>query len=443
MDREKIIDFLNANYVSVFINHPILGKIDLWPLIRVQLYSQLIKNLENLSTSKDERKSTIFEKIVSIPSRLRSIAECFFIKKNERLLLGANSHRVDHEGSSFNRFFDPELTKNGLLLEYAGKRDVNYYSKTIELFEVLPIWSFFSGYNKYSIKEAELFKLRCLLDVVSKRFGCPFLNFESTILTSLRTIGKWENLFTFLLKKSRAQEVVALCYYSNPVFGAFLAASRIGVKKVDLQHGPQTSTHGAYGKWKYIFKNHNYLMPNEFWTWDESSAKTINDFTLNPEYHRSVVYGNDWIKYWKNKNSKMAIPNSLYLLSLQPLETPIPSDFLNFMAKTAGDGVFWWIRFHPRQTLLDYAFVKELLINHITNDESFFLDKGNEFPLPEILKNTSVHFTCFSGTALEAAEFNIPTYFLDSRACDLIVQRPKLFFWFRDFKIGWEKFEVE
>ncbi|WP_268123789.1 hypothetical protein [Roseivirga pacifica] len=430
--REEIIDFLNENYQPVYMLHPTLGKVDIWPLVRIKLYFSLIRNIEDSIKGVEEQQKMKKASKIKWLNRVKAFLECLSIEKHDKLLLGAGSYRVLHENRMFNKFFDPWLSNEGIILEYSGSNQGNYYSPTIHVNDALVIWSRLFHYHTYTLSEECQDFLDELVRKVEKKFGYPLDSILDQLKSSLLSISKWESLMGFLIKKTKATQVIALCYYTNAAFGAFLAASVIGIKKIDMQHGPQTDSHGAYGKWKYILREHNPLMPNEFWTWTDASAQVIKDYSKGSVIHKAIVRGNNWISFWNNRSFDINLPNGFFLFSLQPIDKPIPERFWLFIEKTAQEGRYWWIRLHPRQSKKILLGLEER-VRQLGMETQFFFDDSRNIPLPAIFVKTAIHFTCFSGTAIEAGEFNVHTYFLDQRAKSLLMQNLDLYHWF-DFE---------
>ena len=422
--REGIIDFLNRHYSPLIIKDQYGESYDIWPIIRIKLHSLLIKKLEpSLSVNQPKIK---YHRKTLLLSRLKAVKETLIIGKKEKLLLGAYSHRVEYKSKAYNRFFDPYLAANSIILEYDIKLPDNNYSPTINLPLVKSLMTFFFRPYHYQLEESSVKKVESIVQAVHEAYDVELLNFLQGIKSILKSMARWERIFEYFLKKTKAQEVVALCYYNTSVFGAFLAASKMGIKKVDLQHGPNTANHTAYGKWNFLSNKHNVFLPNEFWTWDNSSAMVVNDYLKSSDHHKAIVYGNDWIKHWERNPDSFDIPENINLYSLQPLSEPIPDFFWSYIKRTLDKGQTWWLRLHPRQSHLDYEKLKSK-VTDLGLDGSVHIDKANVYPLPVVLKHTNLHFTMFSGTAIEAAMFGVHTFFLDKRANLLMSQYPELF----------------
>ncbi|MGD1890942.1 MAG: hypothetical protein ACFB15_10160 [Cyclobacteriaceae bacterium] len=378
----------------------------------------------------------IFDYLNSFGNNFRYLVRA---SKVDYAFLGAFSFRVRYKNSWINRFFDPvieELERKGCFcarLEHKSSGTdlqgfpIYQYSK---IFFVEELIRTFRVYQKVLslLRIEEKSNLTRYEAFIGELIQIPeFTGIEDSLaIPSLerdfRVIAAYRSLFQLYLKLLRPKVLFVLCYYSPAVHAAIAAARSIDIPTVDLQHGPQTGVHPAYSRFRRVPVSGFNILPNIFWVWDQVSEKGLKEWIDQQEYHQVYQWGHPWIEYWikrgmesnKNKNDR---PTILY--SLQPIGDLLEEYVVSAMQESWQD-YLWCLRLHPRQQheydSLNRILEKFDLLNKVV------VDDGLNSPLPEVLVNTQVHLTRFSGTAIEAAMFSVPTIFLDSLANDIFVE---------------------
>lgn len=136
--------------------------------------------------------------------------------------------------------------------------------------------------------------------------------------------------------------------------------------------------------------------------------------------HEASVTGNCWVELWKSgkvSSRPYHWPENIILYTLQPVENCF-EDYLMETIKRTASTFRWWIRLHPRQfheKVIIFQRLRDGGVLHMVN-----LEEATEFPLPEVLIRSSLHITKFSGSFLEATEFNVPSIIIDQRGRDYL-----------------------
>ena len=419
-NRADIRDFIVQIEQKFPVNEWKINHIHLWPLIRIKLYFFLIskierKNKTNVKENKNKPKATLFRKIkVQLKKKLFYLKyKKWFIGLNRKnnVFVGADSHRVDYKNTRFNKFFDvyiesKNLDNDYLYLEYASNSLPKYKNRNVEIFK---------PFLKSFIKNKRLSKNECNTDGYSDFLYFVtkderFAEFESTLdevnLTKIATRLQLKvQFFKKVLNKISPKNVFILCYYSEDIMALTAAANQLKIYTYEMQHGPQSYYHLAYGSWSKIPVNGYSLLPKIFWNWDNQSSKCIEHWAKNTNFHSAEVVGNFWVDYWRNK-SNQDIDNEfiLYTLQCEPIKLSdlFSNEIINCIRR---DTHKWYIRLHPRH-LNKIDTIKGILEkNKILNKVN--VDEATSLPLPQLLKNAKLHVTNSSGSAIEASYFNV------------------------------------
>lgn len=229
--------------------------------------------------------------------------------------------------------------------------------------------------------------------------------------------------FLVLLKRIKPCMVLLTCWYSNTKMALTLAAHKLGVPVVDVQHGVAggSGRHFAYCDWIHIPHGGYELLPDYMWVWNQADYNAIarwgmgavtpilgghpmNILWCNPE--------NDILEYYHNKfEREFGREYPFILFSLQPgLNYP---DWIVDFINTSHEYT-WLIRLHP--------FVDEnerVLLRKLEKRGNIIWESVEVFPLDFLLQHVSVHITSHSSVVIDSAEFSCPSIVLHPLACQL------------------------
>lgn len=433
LDIRNFILFIEANYP---VNEWKINDIHIWPILRIRLYFYLINKIESgknifsdniMSNKKSVTNYSFYKKKgIQLKSWLRKIFciinfyKWFFkLPKKQNVFLGADSHRVEYKQKRYNRYFDVfiekfNLFKESILFEYGGVNIDNHFNKEM-------IWKYDEALKGFIFRKKMFFRKRN-----SKKELVGYDSFikllESNLITSsfsyqnsyFNLVNYIENnflekinFFEKVLKRVEPKKLIVLCYYSEEIMAFIVAANKLGVETFEMQHGPQSDIHLAYGSWSNIPTEGYDMLPRKFWCWDNNTKKMLDFWMGKSRLYSSQVVGNPWVEYWK-RNPEIYFHHNYILYSLQPdpytIEKLFPPVLIEFIRKQKYK---WFIRLHPRQLdqrnkLEEFLHKNEIL--HLVNIE----DATND-PLPQLLTNCIIHITNFSGSAIEASFFNVFT----------------------------------
>lgn len=213
-------------------------------------------------------------------------------------------------------------------------------------------------------------------------------------------------VFKRLMKRHAVREVYVLCYYLSEMRAMIIAGNELGADTYDMQHGSQGSMHEAYNDFGAIPKEGYSTLPRFFWCWNGDSAAMINGWAQRSDRHKALNKGNTWhayLKFWRDFNWKPE--QNLYLITLQPLDESLVDYYMLEVIRSSPDWITWYIRLHPRQSLLldelNALIGREGLTKRVNTRDA------NQLPLPVLLAHSTLHFSKFSGSIEEAAEYGV------------------------------------
>ena len=421
-NRNDVQEFILKIERNFDVNSWRIYDVRVWPIVRIKLFLAIISKLENfdkhrLSSKISDGKSIFifFKSILSLPRLL-----LFFknLKARKFLFFGYENHRIVFNDSNYNRFFDTIISSVNIKNEsYAfdfGSR--KYYNVcNSEIFNKLDklLHTFFQFY-KLKLKFSP-FSKKTKLDgyagfinyLKSNNFTSEItcLIEENVLKIQIKDLLINSKFFEKILLKTQPYKVFMLNYYSEKFFALNHACYNIGIDSIDMQHGPQAGTHLAYANWSEVPNKGYELLPKYFWSWDEFSFSSTNNWTITNSHHKSIQYGNPWVDYFViNSNKYSDYQNQDFILySLQPLsyDKLFPKNIIDIISKST---LKWFFRLHPNQikdkdNLVKYFEDKGVL-------HKIDIDKATNDPLPVLLSNCLIHISNYSGCIIEASLLN-------------------------------------
>lgn len=258
--------------------------------------------------------------------------------------------------------------------------------------------------------------VRPLLTAVAERLpGAPPT--ADQMVSALRRLDSLARLFGVLLDRTRPRLAMCGVFYTPEAMALAHACRRRGIPLVDIQHGKQGRFHGLYGHWSALPPEGYSLLPDIFWNWGQESAEIIRE-SLPAEARRPVpvVGGNCWLGAWKRQPALPCLPGTeallhrmagaakTILLSLQPIPKPIPRHVLTAMKQAPADWL-WLVRLHPHHRAKAPEIEAQLTAEGIA---VFDVAEASAAPLYPLLSRVDAQITCWSSVAYEALAFDKP-----------------------------------
>ena len=231
----------------------------------------------------------------------------------------------------------------------------------------------------------------------------------------LHAIDTWAALFGEWLADARPRNLFLECWYAPDRMAATLAARRLGIPSIDLQHGIQGDAHPAYAGWTAPEGGWE-LVPDGFWVWGEWDADSLlrsNPGAIGEE--RIRVVGHRWLHAWaeeEGRSHRAAIREAQQRAGTDrcivfTLQQGVPyRETLAALVAQAPLHWRWLVRLDRSMTESPEALEAELRQELGSNVE---VVSATRLPLHAWLRVCAWHVTGFSTCALEALPFGVPT----------------------------------
>jgi hypothetical protein len=232
----------------------------------------------------------------------------------------------------------------------------------------------------------------------------------------LEAIDAHAALFGGWLASGRPSTLFLDCWYTREGMGAALAARRLGIPTIDLQHGIQGHAHPAYAGWCSAECGQWEVMPDAFWVWGPWDAESL--VRSNPgaiRENRIRIVGHRWLHAWAEEEGRPhrdAIREAQRLTGADhtvcfTLQKGVPyREILALLVEQAPIGWRWLVRLHRSMTESPGRLEAELRETLGPNIE---VAAATRLPLHALLRVSDWHVTGFSTCALEALPFGVPT----------------------------------
>lgn len=292
----------------------------------------------------------------------------------------------------------------------------------------LPRWS-----NSYTIDKLVLKCLfrKKLLKKCSRKVDCHMERYDEfqkellscgidikalkipELVAQVMFLNELADTFTARLKKIKPRIVIHECWYANAKMALALAAHRLNIPVVEIQHGIAAGSgrHQAYYDWSKIPDGGYALMPDYMWAWDEDDYKAMEPWAK--EGMRPFVGGHPMNLIWLDSESALSnyyqtkydkeygYDKPTILMTLQWGE-PYPQWIIDFINEH--EEFNWLIRLHPVIDAHEKKFMEQ-----IRDKVNIHKYSPRTFPLEILLKNVEVHITLHSSVVLDAEPFNCPS----------------------------------
>jgi len=223
--------------------------------------------------------------------------------------------------------------------------------------------------------------------------------------------------FERLLVRLKADRVFQVSYYSVAGYAMNLAARRLGLPVIDVQHGVITPLHLAYANWS-LPEGEDHLLPTAHWTWGAAEAAVVLA-GRRPGDCTAVAGGHPLVGAWREgwlpgvedaraealqlRDSHSAMRHALVTLQPGLMSRADLEPLLAVLTKRRD--VFWWFRLHPASK----SDLPELASLIDETGASYDIETATRLPLLSVLESVDVNLTHSSTTVLEAAAFGVPS----------------------------------
>jgi hypothetical protein len=427
-DRAELYHFVDTMYDHIQDKLRFPKDENLWPLMRAQLIYRLVMAADVKGEQFNKRSASAPKKAHEVPrfARLRLLIDHLRTRRKARTIQVEADKPWLLFGFSEHYYQAPEGKRNLYLSPFRHYLDTMRIAHTEWL-----ITNTAGGVQKSESAPGLLFNLWLRHFGQKNKLEAAQQNWEQLYTENIQhvrnylsahSIGPEEFDLSFLywvqreygahypayyevLKRLRPQHIWTYCYYDLAVMTMIKAAHALNIPVTEYQHSAQSDAHFAYAKWKHLGAFKAFL-PDAFWEWSNADAERLRN-NLGEGY-TVIDGGNLGITQDKSRyNFKTADAINSVLICLQGLWLP---DYIEEMIRTY-PGMQWYLRWHPR-----YPHDKERAERlHTDFPESVNIKDANAMSIQELLTHVTLNITEFSGTALEADAFDVPTLITGER----------------------------
>ena len=392
-----------------------------WPLIRQILWVELTSTASNDKTSKKGSTLEIFASIKKIVLAIYySFSEAKISQDNTKIFISRPVYLQElHSKKYFDRIVDPIIELFGLNEKITKFYVSNVPNKKELMYEFLVMHQSFS-FNILTLdsEQKKVFQQITRLSSVSN------LELQRRYKQKLRSFIRWFVAAKKILsKQKKLKEIYLTSWYFPDMMGICAAASELGIKTIDVQHGKQGKYQAMYSGWTKIPESGYTIMPDNFWCWGRTSCNHILASSPNRKSNIPFIGGYPWIDYYKKKlipvDSKIIDNEIRVLVTMQPPQGEnterIPDFIVDFLLSNQTENINFIFRLHPGDAEGRYYCYKRL---RFIDKKKYNIDIG-EGNLYDVFVSSTHHITAYSSCCYEASVFNVPTLLYGNEARDI------------------------
>lgn len=259
-----------------------------------------------------------------------------------------------------------------------------------------------SGLPELEVRDGVIAKI-AEVNTVIKKLGIDHHVNERYILQRIDRTVALVHYFDLLLRHVQPKVV-----YLSSFTGAYhvcVAARKLGVKVVDIQHGGMHKNHPLAANWAKVPASGYELLPDVFWCWEERTAKYVSSTFSN--CHKAIVGGNTRAIFEKEifesntEKSAISLDKPGVLVALQYGKSALVAPHVQEAYRATKDKANWRFRLHPRgfDRLDEAANLLELSKEDILS--------ASECPLHQIFPDTTCLLTDASTIVFEALDYGV------------------------------------
>ncbi|MBP3819490.1 MAG: hypothetical protein J6H31_14440 [Butyrivibrio sp.] len=430
MNTEEMLAFATAVEEKYPVDKWQIGSIHIWPYVRVKLDFSCRDNLAVVAAEKNKNKACRWReygarvgKVLADKSRLlmKDKLHQQSIVPADVVFLGDTGDRnvCMPDGTLLDHNLDPirmKLEERGLTafsFEELGKDNARLprWCKTYTIDKIVLQAQIHNKLSRrhYTAAECNLAGYDEFLDDLEKR-GLDKEKFSAKkISKTAMFINDLAQRFYRILKEIKPKIVILQCWYSPSKMALSLAAHKLDIPVLEIQHGVAAGSknHPSYYQWIKMPSNGFELMPDYMWVWDKYDYAEMEPWAKNSM--RPFIGGHPMNLLWSDQQSELSkYYNALYdrefgrdkkaiLVTLQ-WGNSYPQWFIDFI--NGHDEFNWLIRLHPVVDEYELCFIRKL-----APKDNIKIDKVSKFPLEILLENISLHVTMSSSVVLDAEPY--------------------------------------
>lgn len=438
MNFAEAIDIIHRIETECAVNDLRYGDYQVWPLVRLKLWMALINfnraDIQRRTMRQRVKEGTAFATLLAQQRWQRESTpgpvDVVFVSR-------ASTHTDTVQGRAYDRLLDPMIALlaesqrwrklEALTTQTAHTLPRHVPTQFTDTFSTRVLNGLRDRLNLYGEVNRYIPGLSDLLKCIERFTNGSGIDAQGIVSRAI-DIALVADVFEQKLKQLRPKALFIAVYYDNYGFSALLAAHRLGITTVDVQHGKQGKFHGAYDLWQALPEGGYTLLPDYFWTWGSESVANMRRSPDRAQLHVPLIGGNRWLAQWVENPDFYAPPaaaapfyervtaaEKTILFALQPLDEPLHPHVIQAMRDSPANWL-WLIRLHPVQRPLIEDIRARLHAAGVTNCE---LDFATAEPLYALLQRVDHHLTAWSTVCYEALAFDVPTTIIDPNGAEL------------------------
>ncbi len=291
--------------------------------------------------------------------------------------------------------------------------------------------------NKPLEHAIRLLSLRNRVTGKSRTFKAPpdwfadFAPWASDLLGRQVTWHEYASIIQYLLTASKVLEkwlariaprfLFLDCWYNLTTMAASLAASRLGITTIDLEHGLQGAAHFGYSGWTKAPQQGYSVIPDKFWVWGQEDAASLLNHNCPQLVKDNVIIGSNlWMNQWR-QHAKIEFKEELDNLShvtsgyskvILVTLLGIPKEETNIIPAIAQSPKDWLWLIRPHRDFIDQQDQLKALYQQQTRHPNINVHDATTYALYALFQKCDLHLTWYSTCALEAVAFHKPTVIL-------------------------------
>ncbi|MCW5632658.1 MAG: glycosyltransferase [Rubrivivax sp.] len=232
----------------------------------------------------------------------------------------------------------------------------------------------------------------------------------------LQALASW---FDKPLRATGASLAFVNTYYSLEGQAFVLAARRLGLRTIDLQHGMQGPQHVAYAGWSRVPAGGYATLPDEFWVWSEEDADVIRAWGARAEVpHRPRVTGNYWLDRWRDESEPLVArflaeaaaqrggaERQVLVSLIWGVSEDEEINRLIEAARRCPPSFGWWWRLHPVEAHRRAELAARLQRHGLDGSR---VGAATDLPLYALVRRADIVVSHSSTVLAEAAQLGVP-----------------------------------
>jgi len=385
------------------------------------LWVELTSTASNDKISKKGRTLEVSASIKKFVSAIYySFSEVKISQDNTKIFISRPVYLQElHSEKYFDRIVDPIIELLDLNEKITKFYVSNVPNKKELMHEFLVMHQSFS-FNILTLDSGQ----KKVLQQIGRLSSVSNLELQRRYKQKLRSFIRWFVAAKKILsKQKKLKEIYLTSWYFPDMMGICAAASELGIKTIDVQHGKQGKYQAMYSGWTKIPESGYTIMPDNFWCWGRASCNHILASSPNRKSNIPFIGGYPWIDYYKKNlipvGSKIIDNEISVLVTMQPPlgenKERIPDFIVDFLLSSQIEGINFTFRFHPNDVE-----GRSYCVNRLSSINSgiYTIDPGKN-NLYDAFMTSTHHITAFSSCCYEANVFGVPTLLFGSEAKDI------------------------